>query len=546
MVAYKYSFPVAWFRGSGPNAPINKAANASIMIYAPSDTGFTTPLTAYADKELTSIQNIVTDSDGVGADFYVDNLPDIVWVSGANKGDWATSQSRTGLRGPTGGVGPAGPMGPNGAPGLNGAGTNAEVAAYVPASGPTRDALDARYVQSGTLNKASVGLANADNTADTAKPVSTAQASAIAAAGTALAAPNTVMRRDANGRTAVATPATASDISTKGYVDSSLMSLGLDVWPANIGAKIGFVGDSNMSGYGLANPATERWPKKFATMAGAVEQNLAVPSAGYINQGSGGASKFANQASLLAADCTHVIINGGINDAPLTYTVAAIQAEVTATINAVRTAAPAARITVISPFWMASAPSDGVLRVDAEIRPAIPADVRYIEGGPWMRVDRTDWQQGDGHPNVTGAAAIAAWLRDQFGGTPRGPEFAEYIIAGTADVLLSTKSSTTPIAYTVAGGSLWGAKSGWWELEGQLVLYTAANGFIWVAEQSRKIRLRADVQGGAPLPYRVVTRFYHPGGDLAIKVGYDPSSGAAQIVTSAQSKVTARWLGAQP
>lgn len=365
----------------------------------------------------------------------------------------------------------------------------------------------------------------------------------IAAAGVATATPNTVMRRDANGRTAVAAPVSLSDAANKGYVDSVLAPVG---WPTVIGSKIGFVGDSNMSGYGLANPATERWPKLFATMAGAVEQNLAVPSAGYINQGSGGASKFANQAALLAADCTHVIINGGINDAPLTYTESAIQAEVAATIAAVRTAAPAARITVISPFWMASAPTDGVLRVDSEIRPAIPADVTYIEGGPWMRVDRVEWQQGDGHPNALGAAAIAAWLRDQMGGTARGPQYGEYIIAGTSDVLLSTKSSTTPIAYTVASGTIWDAKSGWWELEGQLVLYSAANGFIWVSEMSRKIRLRADVQGGAPMPYRVVTRFYHPGGDLPIKVGYDPSSGAAQIITSAQSKVTARWVGTQP
>lgn len=122
MVAYKYSFPIAWFRGSGPNAPINKAANASIMIYSPTDTGFTTPLTAYADKELTTIQNIVTDSDGVGADFYVDNLPDIVWVSGANKGDWATTQSRPGIRGLPGPASTVpGPPGADGTAGLNGA-----------------------------------------------------------------------------------------------------------------------------------------------------------------------------------------------------------------------------------------------------------------------------------------------------------------------------------------------------------------------------------------------------------------------------------------
>lgn len=436
-------------------------------------------------------------------------------------------------------------MGPNGAPGLNGAGTNAEVAAYIPGSGPTRDALDARYVQSGTLNKASVGLSNADNTADTAKPVSTAQASAIAAAGTALATPNTVVRRDASGRTAVAPPAAAADAASKGYVDSSLVSLGLDVWPANIGAKIGFVGDSYMTGLGLGSPTTERWPKLLANMAGAVEQNLAVASSGYINQGVGGASKFANQAALLSGDCTHVIISGGINDAPLTYTLAEMQAAVSATIAAARNAAPTARITVISPMWMASAPSDGLLRVDSEIRPAIPSDVRYVGGAPWIRLDRTEWQQADGHPNALGASAIAAWVRDQFGGTANGAEYAQYILAGTADVSVASRSTTTPTGYTIASGTVWGAKSGWWEVEGQLVLYTAANGFIWVMETSRKISIRSDVTSN-PLPHRQKVRFYHPGGDLVVKVGYDPSSGAAMIITSAQSKVTARWLGPQP
>jgi lysophospholipase L1-like esterase len=402
--------------------------------------------------------------------------------------------------------------------------------------------LDIPGVPEGDLTKAMVGLSNVDNTADDDKPVSDQQAAAIAGAGTALATPNTVMRRDASGRASVAAPVASTDIATKGFVETSL---GLDVWPASIGAKIGFVGDSNMSGFGLANPATERWPKLFSTMAGAIENNVAVAGAGYINQGSGGASKFANQAPLLAADCTHVIINGGINDAPLTYTVAAIQAEVAATIAAVRTAAPAARITVISPFWMASAPSDGLLRVDSEIRPAIPSDVRYIEGGPWIRLDRTEWQQGDGHPNVAGAAAIAAWARDQFGGTPKGAVFGQYILAGTSDVLVSSRSTTTPTAYTIASGTVLGAKSGWWEVEGQLVLYSAANGFIWVMETARKVSIRSDVTA-APLVHRQKIKFYHPGGDLIVKVGYDPSTGAAQIITSAQSKVTARWVGIQP
>lgn len=122
MVAYKFSYPVAWFRGSGPNAPIYKAANATLLIYTLADTGFTTPITVYSDRQLTTIANVVTDDDGVGADFYTDDLPDIRWKSGAESGEWATTQSRPGLRGPVSTVpGPPGPPGADGTPGLNGA-----------------------------------------------------------------------------------------------------------------------------------------------------------------------------------------------------------------------------------------------------------------------------------------------------------------------------------------------------------------------------------------------------------------------------------------
>lgn len=122
MVAYKYSYPIAWFRGAGPEAPVFKAANATILIYHPDDTGFTTPITIYADKALTTITNLISDSDGVCGDFYTNNLPDVLWKSGAENGEWATSQSRPGLRGLTGPVSTVpGPPGADGTPGLNGA-----------------------------------------------------------------------------------------------------------------------------------------------------------------------------------------------------------------------------------------------------------------------------------------------------------------------------------------------------------------------------------------------------------------------------------------
>jgi hypothetical protein len=37
--------------------------------------------------------------------------------------------------------------------------------------------------------------------------------------------------------------------------------------------------------------------------------------------------------------------------------------------------------------------------------------------------------------------------------------------------------------------------------------------------------------------------FYHPGGDLTIKAGYDANNTSAKIITNGQTKVWARYLG---
>lgn len=417
------------------------------------------------------------------------------------------------------------PATPVNAPRLNGMEDDITAALGVPdaalatrINAPTsqaRQALDALYVSEADLQ---------------------AVEDSIPAAGTSAATPDTIARRDAGGRIKAASPVASTDLATKFYVDNILAPA---AWPTVIGSQVGFIGDSYMSGYGLTNPATERWPKLFANMAGAVEQNLAVPSAGYINQGSGGASKFANQAALLSAACTHVIISGGINDAPLGTAKATYQAAVVDTINAAKAAAPAATITVISPMWMASAPSADLLLVDSYIRGAIPTGVRYVEGAAWIRVDRTEWQQADGHPNATGAAAIAAWVRDQFGGAPAGNIYFQEVRPGTSDLVVNT---TNFPGYIIAQGTARDARSGWWEVEGQLVMYGVANGFIHLTETARKVSLRSDTTSN-PLPHRHKIRFYHPGGDLLVKLGYDPSAGSTSIITNGQSKVTARWVG---
>lgn len=355
-----------------------------------------------------------------------------------------------------------------------------------------------------SVTKSQVGLGNVDNTSDIAKPISTLQ---------------------------------------KAYVDNIVG----DTW-SSLGSKIGFVGDSYMTGLGLTNPATERWPKKLAVMAGnIVENNVAVSGAGYSNQGAGGNSKFSTQATLLAPDCTHVIMSGGINDAPLALTDAAMKAEVTAAITAIRTRIPSVPITVISPMWSASQPSDGLLLVESQIRSAVieyntagPGGVVYVERGPWLRVDRSEWQQGDGHPNLAGANAIASWVRDQLGGTPPGAETFRHVAGAAADIVVN---STNFPGYVMGTGTIRGAKSGWWILDAQEVLYNTSNGYVWLKETARKVQTRSDVQSANPMPHRANMRFYHPGGDLVVAYGYDPSVGTPTLITNGQSFLKAIYDG---
>lgn len=403
-------------------------------------------------------------------------------------------------------------------------------------SGPTFTGTVTLPATTNGLTKTNVGLGNVDNTSDINKPISTAQA----AIGTSSPTPNTVMRRDANGRSQVVTPVATADIATKGYVDNMP---GVNVWPSNVGSKISFIGDSFTSGYGLTNPTTERWSKLVADAAGAVEVNTGVPSSGYVNQGSGGNSKFSTQATLIATDSTSVIMCGGINDAPLGQTDAQMSTAVNAAITAIQTRAPLAKIFVISPMWHAGQPSADLLKVERQIRVALPSDVTFIERGPWIRTDRVEWQIFDGHPNALGNIAIAEWVKAQLGYSPRGAVQCNILVPGTADLDLNT---TNFPAWTLCQDTIWNAKPGWWSMKGKLVMYNSAvNGSVWLTENnSRKITARSDHASTLPSPVHwIETEFWHPGGDLTFKFGYDPNNTTMKVLSNGQTKAQAKWLG---
>lgn len=177
MVAYYFSFKTALVKGS-PNVV---SPNTSALIYDVTDVNRVTPVTAYTNAGLTTIANLTSDAYGIIPDFYTNNRPDVLWQSGTLKGQWATSQSRPGIQGPTGPAGAQGVQGVQGNPGLNGAGTNADVAAYIPVSGPTREALDNRYQKSATIDTTIAAAINDSGTATKAALAATYEPKGAAA-----------------------------------------------------------------------------------------------------------------------------------------------------------------------------------------------------------------------------------------------------------------------------------------------------------------------------------------------------------------------------
>lgn len=105
-----------------------------------------------------------------------------------------------------------------------------------PVSTPTQTALDAKAplaspAFTGTptgITKGHVGLGNVDNTADVSKPVATGTVNGIMSAAdkakldaaSSSPTPNTLVKLDAAGRTQVVSPSVAADVANKSYTDA--------------------------------------------------------------------------------------------------------------------------------------------------------------------------------------------------------------------------------------------------------------------------------------------------------------------------------------
>jgi len=430
-----------------------------------------------------------------------------------------------------------------------------------------------------TIGKVDVGLENVDDTADADKPVSTATQTALDTKIDKFADPGhdaLVFWNDSTneyvpltvesplslsadgvqiatatdlvpGVTRLATPdeVTAGTLDTVAVTPAANAEYSRwfakgDEWYKRLGHKVGFVGDSYMTGYEMADP-TKRWPTKFCTQLGVTENNVAVGGTGYNN---GGASNMQAQASLLDVDCTHVIVCGGINDAPLGYSDAQMQSYVTAVIANIRARIPNVPITVISPMWYSIAPTDQLLTVAKNVRAAVMLadDVDYIENAEYLRLDRSNsaWQSSDGHPQEYGAEAINQFVQLSMRAMtanvrPLGQRNAVFTRADTGDVPFGTGQ------VGLVGGALYDAAPGWYRIESSFPIYSSAqaNGFKYIKVTAGGVDTwskRDDIVGGTiPRDIRHEIIIFHGGGILTVEAGYNASSGTPTAITAGVS-----------
>ena len=304
------------------------------------------------------------------------------------------------------------------------------------------------------------------------------------------------------------------------------------------GRVVAFLGDSYMSGVGPTSQAL-RWTTRYATNAGVTENNQAVSGAGYTNQGVSGTGKVSNQAALIPLNTSRVIICAGINDTAAAA--ATVTSGVTDAITAVRARIPGVEIVVISPMWWNAQPTDAVRSVERLIRNALPADVRYVEGGLWIRQNRPDMQTGDGHPHDLGSLQIARWVEAKLDNTgPGGAVEGSFDRTAINEDEAITSSAGTGTGLT--GGTIYDARPGKWRLKFDLAAYGTSDGNLWISIAGQQLLQRWGINtaGTYPrtAPYQIDVR--HPGGDLVIEGGMKMNAPINVLKTGTRIKAT--WI----
>ena len=167
---------------------------------------------------------------------------------------------------------------------------------------------------------------------------------------------------------------------------------------------VAVIGDSIESGLGLE--PSEAWPALVATARSWRLDNLSVPGAGFIAQGSDGDDFSSQVDTAIAAQPQLVLIGASDND--LGEDLGDVSDAMTTAVGRLHTALPAARIVGFNALSGAAS--------DAQLAPLDAALRRVVEeaGGTWLDLGQpyrglAGLVQDDGeHPTLPGQQAIAA------------------------------------------------------------------------------------------------------------------------------------------
>lgn len=170
---------------------------------------------------------------------------------------------------------------------------------------------------------------------------------------------------------------------------------------------VAFYGDSYTKGTGATDPSL-RWSTQIAASRGWREFNPSVDGLGFINN----RSMFGEgdlPAQIIEQNPDIVFVTMGLNDNfSFAFAADAIESQIDADLQRLRSALPEARFIVVEPFWYTAERPDSVGIIITWVREAAERiDADYIEGASLWIQGREGEMAADGlHPNDAGYAEM--------------------------------------------------------------------------------------------------------------------------------------------
>ncbi|ANF30449.1 hypothetical protein A0130_01010 [Leifsonia xyli] len=181
--------------------------------------------------------------------------------------------------------------------------------------------------------------------------------------------------------------------------------------PTAAAERVAIVGDSIESGLGLE--PSEAWPALVAQSRGWRLDNLSVPGAGFVAQGSDGHDFSAQVDTAIAAKAQLVLIGASDND--LGQDLAEVSTAMQNAVDRVHSDLPGARIVGFNAL-SGAASDDDLAPLDSALQQAVEG-----VGGDWLDLGQpyrglAGLVQDDGeHPTLPGQQAIAAVVESKLG-----------------------------------------------------------------------------------------------------------------------------------